>query len=118
MEITGKWKADEDQQGHSEKRNRSEQDEQAPMEIMNKRKMDEHRLWEKFAEELRAGSERRAEESERARVGDEVEGDAMMEAIGAVALSESDWKYNDAMERFINQLYEETSGEFYDAISG
>ncbi len=40
--------------------------------------------WENNAEELKAGAERRAADKERAKVGDDVEGDAMMEAIGAV----------------------------------
>ncbi len=118
MEITNKRKTDEDQQEHSEKRNGVEQDEQAPMEITSERKMDEQQEWKKFVEEPRAGAERRAEENKRARVGDDVEGDAMMGAIGAVGLSESDWTYIEAAENFINLLCEETFGEFYDAISG
>ena len=50
--------------------------------------MDEQQGWEKFAEEVRAGAERRVEENKRAKVGDDVEGDTMMEAIGAIGFSE------------------------------
>ncbi len=46
--------------------------------------------WQKHAEELKAGAGRRAEENKRAKVGDDVEGDVMMEAIGACGLNESD----------------------------
>ena len=42
----------------------------------------------------------------------------MMEIIGAIGFNESDLKYDEAVEKFINQLCEETFGEFYDAISG
>ncbi len=52
------------------------------------------------------------------RLGDDVEGDAMMEAIGAVGFSESGSKYNEVLDKFINQLCEETIGEFPEAISG
>ncbi len=75
--------------------------------------------WEKYAEELKVGAERRAKENERARVGDGVEGDTMMEALGAIGLNESDSKYNGVvMERFIDQLCEETFRKFCDSISG
>jgi hypothetical protein len=110
VEITNKRKADEDQQEQPEKKNRSEQGEREA-----KRSIDE---WEKYAEELKAGAERRAEENKRSKVWGDVEGDAMMEAIGAIRLNESDLKHNEVVEKFIDQLCEETFGEFYDAISG
>ena len=108
--MANKRKADQDQQEQPEKKNRSEQDERGV-----KRSTDE---WEKHAEELKASAERRAEENKRAKVGDDVEGDAMAEAIGAIGFSELDLKYNEVVGKFINQLCEETSGELYDAIFG
>ncbi len=45
-----------------------------------KRSTDE---WEGYAEELRAGADRREEENKRAKIGDGVEGDAMM-VTGAI----------------------------------
>ncbi len=45
-----------------------------------------------------------------------MDSDALMEAIGAIGLNESDLKYDEAVEKFINQLGRETCGEFYDAI--
>ncbi len=42
----------------------------------------------------------------------------MMEAIGSNRFNESDLKYNEVVEKFVDQLYEATFGEFYDAISG
>ncbi len=41
-----------------------------------------------------------------------------MEAIGAIGLTESDLQCNEVVEKFVNQLSEETFGEFYHAISG
>ena len=43
-----------------------------------------------------------------------MDNDAMMEEIGAVGFTESDLKHNEAVEKFINQLSEETFAEFYD----
>ena len=94
MEISSKRKAGEDQQEQPEKKNRSEQDERGVKGSADER--------EKHAEELRAGAERRAEENKRAKVGDDVEGDAMMEVIGAIGLNGSDLKRKEAMEKFIN----------------
>ncbi len=62
---------------------------------------------------MRADAERRAEEKKK-----DLDNDAMMEVIGDVGFVESDLKHNEAVEKFINHLCEETSGEFYDAISG
>ncbi len=67
---------------------------------------------------MRASTERRAEENKKANVGDDLDKGAMMEAIGVIGFNESDLKYNEAVDKFINQLFEETFGEFYDAISG
>ena len=67
---------------------------------------------------MKAGAERRAEESKKAKVGDDMDDDAMMEAIGAVGFNESDLKYNEVVDKFINQLCQETFGEFNGAISG
>ncbi len=67
---------------------------------------------------MRAGAERRAEENKTAKIVDDVEGDAMMEATGASGLNESDLKYDEMVEKRISQLSEETFGEFYDTISG
>ncbi len=39
---------------------------------------------------MKVGAERRAEENKKAKIEDVMEGDAMMEAIGAVGFSESD----------------------------
>ncbi len=58
------------------------------------------------------------EENQRAKIGDDVEGGAMMETIGAIGFNESDLKYGEVVEKFIDQLREETFGEVYDAISG
>ncbi len=92
MEFTNKRKADEDQQEQPDKRNKDEQDYQALMRITNKRKADENQRsiedWEDFAKDLKAGAERRAEENKKAKVWDDMDDDAMMEAIGAVGFSE------------------------------
>ncbi len=109
MKITRKRKADEDQQERPEKKTRSEQDARGV-----KRSTDD---WESYTEELRACAERRAEANERTKVEDVVEGDAMMEAIGAGDFSESDLKYNEVVEKLINQLCGETFGEFCDVIA-
>ncbi len=37
--------------------------------------------------------------------------DAMLEVIGAVWVTESDLKYNEAVEKIINQLHEEVFDE-------
>ncbi len=97
MEITNKGKAEEDQQ---ERLERSSIDD-----------------WEEYAKLLKIGAERRAEKNKRAKVGHDVEGDVTMEAIGAIGFNESDLKHNEAVEKFINQLCEETFGEIFDAIS-
>ncbi len=47
-----------------------------------------------------------------------MDNDAVMEAIGATGFTASDLKYDEAVEKLINQLREETFGKFYDAISG
>ncbi len=52
------------------------------------------------------------------KVGEDLSNDAMMETIGAIGFNESDLKYDEAVEKFINELCDETFGEFYDAISG
>ncbi len=61
-----------------------------------------------FAKDLVAGAERIAEENKAAKGWDDVDAGAMMEAVGAVGLSESDLKYNEVVEKFINRLSEET----------
>ncbi len=45
-----------------------------------------------------------------------MDNDAMM-VIEAVGFTESHLQYDEALEKFINQVCEETFGEFYDAIS-
>ncbi len=42
----------------------------------------------------------------------------IMEAIGAIGFNESNLNHNEVVKKFINQLGEETFGEFYDAIFG
>ncbi len=74
--------------------------------------------WETHAKDSKAGAERRSEENKKAKDGDDMDDDAMMEAIGASGFSESDLKYNEVVEKFIHRLSEETFGQFYDAISG
>ena len=109
MEIASERKADEDRQGQPEK-SKTEQEERGP-----KRSTDE---WEACAKDLKADAERRAEENKKAKVGNDVGGGAMMQAIGAIGFNESDLKRKEVVEKFVNQLCEETFGEFYDAISG
>ncbi len=46
--------------------------------------------WTTFAKDLKAGAERRAEENKKAEVGEELDCDTMMEAIGTIAYNESD----------------------------
>ncbi len=108
-EPTNKRKACEDQEEESEKKNTNEQEERGL-----KRSTGD---WGEFAKELSAGAGRRAEEHKRAKVGEHLDNDAMMEATGAVGFAESDLKYDGAVEKFIDQLREETFDEFYDAIS-
>ena len=67
---------------------------------------------------MKAGAERRAEENKKAKVGDDIHGDTMMEAIGAIEFNDSDLKCDEVVEKFSNQLREETFGGLYDAISG
>ncbi len=67
---------------------------------------------------MKARAERRAVENKKAKVEEDSDKDTMMEVIGAIGLNQSDLKYDEAVEKFINQLSEETFGEFYDAISG
>ncbi len=67
--------------------------------------------WETFARELKAGSERKAEENKKAKVVEDLDSDAMMEVFGAVGCTETDLTYDDAVDKFINQLCEETFGE-------
>ncbi len=74
--------------------------------------------WETHAKDLKAGAERRADENKKAKIGDDMDDETMMVAIGDIGLNESDLKYNEAVEKFINQRSEETFGEFHDAISG
>ena len=47
-----------------------------------------------------------------------MDGDMMMEVVGAIRFNESDLKYDEAVEKIINQLGEKMFDEFYDAISG
>ncbi len=44
--------------------------------------------WEKFAKDLKAGAERRAEDNEKTQVGEDLDNDAMMQATGATEFSE------------------------------
>ncbi len=76
MEIANKRKADEDQQGQPEKKSKNEREEQGA-----KRGSDE---WVAYAKDLKAGAERRAEESKKAKVGYDMDGDRTMEAIEAI----------------------------------
>ncbi len=46
-----------------------------------------------------------------------MDNDAMVEEI-AIGFTESDLKYSEVVEKFTNQLSDETFGEFYDAIYG
>ncbi len=71
-----------------------------------------------FAKELRAGAERSVEANKKTRVGADVDNDAMMQEIGAVEFTESDLKYDEAVEKFRSKLCEEMFGEHYDAASG
>ncbi len=61
MEIANKGEADEDSQEQPEKKSRNEQEQRG-----TKRSTDE---WDKYAEDLKAGAERRAEENKKAKVG-------------------------------------------------
>ncbi len=63
-------------QEEPEKKSRNAQEERG-----TKRGTDE---WEKHTKGLKAGAERGAEESKKAKVGDDADDDAMMEAVGAV----------------------------------
>jgi hypothetical protein len=67
---------------------------------------------------LKVWAERRAEEAKKAMVGEDVDNDAMKEVFGAAGFAESDLRYVEAVEKFIDQLCEETFGDVYDAISG
>ncbi len=71
-----------------------------------------------YADGLKAGAARRAEDNEKAKVGDDVDDNAMVEATGTILLNESDLKYDEVVGNFINQLSEETFGELYGTISG
>ncbi len=62
--------------GAAEKKNKNEQEERGL-----KMSTDD---WNEFSKELRAGAERRAEENKRAKVGEDLNNDAMMVAIGGV----------------------------------
>ncbi len=108
MEVTNKWKADEDQQGQPEKKSKNEQEEREA------KSTDE---WETYTRDLKAGAERRVEEDKKAKVGEDLENYAMMEVVLAMGFNESDLKYDEAVEKFINQSSEETFGEFFGAIS-
>ncbi len=70
MEITNKRKADEDQQEQTQKKSKSEQEERGV-----KRSTDE---WGSYAEDLKAGAGRRSEENKKAKVGEDLDNDAMM----------------------------------------
>ncbi len=99
LEPTNKWKASEDQQEQPENKNKIEQKERGL-----KRSTDD---WEEFAKKLRTDTERRAEENKKAKVGKDLDNDAMMEAIGSLGFTASDLNYDEAVEKFINQLREE-----------
>ncbi len=71
-----------------------------------------------FDKELRTGAEQGAENNKRARVGEDLDTQAMMQETGAVGFAESDLKHGEAVEKFINQMCEETYCEFDEAISG
>ncbi len=51
-------------------------------------------------------------------MGEDSDNDKMMEEIGDVGFTESNLKYDEAVEKLVNQLREEALGEFCDAISG
>ncbi len=55
---------------------------------------------------MKAGAEQRTEENKKAKVGEDLDNDAMLEAIGAIGFDKSDLKYDEAVEKFINQLFE------------
>ncbi len=74
--MTSKRNADEDQHEQPEKKNENEQEEREV-----KTSTDD---WETYAKELKAGAERRAEESKKAKVGDDMADDTVMEAIGSI----------------------------------
>ena len=76
LEITNKRRADEDQQEQPEKKGKNEKEERE-----TKRSTDE---WETYAKDLKARAERRAEDNKRAKVGEDLDNDAMMEVIGAI----------------------------------
>ncbi len=76
LDFTNKRKADGGQQEQPEKKSKSEQEERG-----TKRTADD---WETFAKSLRAGAERRAEENKKAKVGEDLDGDVMMEVMSAI----------------------------------
>ena len=79
-----------------------------------KRAVDE---WEEFAKKLKRDAEERVVQQERTGAGNDAENDTVMNEIGAVGFVESDYKYNEVIEKFIGELCEETF-EVYDGISG
>ncbi len=109
MDITNQRKADENQQEQPEKENRNKQEERGVKSSTDDLEM--------HAKESKARAEGRAEQNKKAKVSDDTEHDAIIEAIGAVGLNESGLKCNEAVEKFIKLLSQETFGEFYDAIS-
>ncbi len=110
QEPSNKRKASEGQQEHPEKKNKNQQEERG-----SKRSVDD---WEMFAKKLRTDAEQREDEDKKAKVGEDLDNDVMIEEIGAVGFAESDLKHDEAVEKFINQLCEETFGEYYDAMTG
>ncbi len=82
MEMMNKRKADDDQQKQPAEKSKNEQEGRGA-----KRSTDD---WETFAKDLKAGAERRAEENKRAKVGEDLDNDAMREVMGAAGVTESD----------------------------
>ncbi len=78
--MTNRRKADEGQQEQLEKKNRNEQGERGA-----KRSTDD---WQTFAKERKAGTERRAEENKKAKIGQDLDNDAMMEVTVAAGFNE------------------------------
>ncbi len=110
MEMTNKRKSDEGQEEQPQKKNRSQQEER-----WVKRSTDD---WETFAKDSKAGAQRREDENKKAKIGDDMDDETMVEATGAIGLNESDLKHNEVEDKFSNQSSEETFGELRDAISG
>ena len=105
-----KRKAEEEDQERAEKKSKGEEDERGV-----KRSIDE---WEDFAKRLKANAETRAEQNRELGSNMDVNYTDMIKEISPMMYCESDTKFNEMTVMMTEQLYEDQSEEYYDAISG